>query len=220
VDDLATEAIPRSTVSRLPVYLRALLDEAMADTVLVSSSRLSVLTGVHAATVRKDLAWLGSHGMRGVGYDVRDLVDQISRTLGLHQVSSIVIVGVGNIGRALAGYAGFAERGFPVVALFDADAEQVGSVIGGLGVQPMHSLPTVIAAVGPAIGIVAVPAEAAQDVVDRLVAAGVTSILSFQPNELTVPPNVVLRNVDLAVELQILACMHSQSGEGPLRGTG
>jgi redox-sensing transcriptional repressor len=210
VDDVVADVIPRSTVVRLPLYLRALLDEAMANAVVVSSSRLSNLTGVNAATVRRDLACLGSNGMRGVGYDVRELVAQISRALGLHHRSSIVIIGVGNIGRALAGYPGFAERGFPVVALFDADPERVGSEIGGVVVQPIHDLPAVVAAVGPTIAVVAVPADAAQEIVDRLVAAGVTSILSFQPTELSVPQNVVLRNVDLAVELQILTGMRSQ----------
>jgi redox-sensing transcriptional repressor len=210
VDDVAVDLMRRSTVERLPLYLRALLDEAMVDRVVVSSARLAALTGVNAATVRKDLASLGSQGVRGAGYDVRELVDQISRTLGLHKGSSIVIVGVGTIGRALAGYEGFARRGFPVVALFDADPERVGTEIGGVVVQPIDRLRPVIAAVRSPIAVVAVPAEVAQDVVNQLVRAGVTSILSLQPNALTVPPHVVLRNVDLAVELQILACMHSQ----------
>ena len=202
--------MPPSTVERLPVYLRALLDEAVADKVLVSSGRLAVLTGLSAATVRKDLAALGSPGIRGVGYDVRALVDQISHTLGLHRGSSIIIVGIGHIGRALAGYGGFAERGFRVAALFDADPTKLGLQIGGLAVQPVDELPAVVASSGPTIAIVAVPTEAAQEVVNRLVAAGVTSILSFQPTELSVPPHVMLRNVDLAVELQILACMTCQ----------
>lgn len=207
---MAAPPIPRSTVARLPVYLRALLDEAVAENVLVSSGRLASLTGLSATTVRKDLAVLGSPGIRGVGYDVRALVDQISQTLGLHRGSSIVIVGAGHIGQALAGYGGFAERGFRVAALFDADPAKVGLEIGTLVVQPIEDLPAVVAVSGPTIAIVAVPTPVAQDVVDRLVAAGVTSILSFQPTELSVPGRVMLRNVDLAVELQILACMQSQ----------
>ena len=210
VPALLADRIPRSTVARLPVYLRALLDEALADKVLVSSGRLAVLTGLSAATVRKDLAVLRSPGIRGVGYDVRALVDQISDTLGLHRGSSIVIVGIGHIGRALAGYGGFADRGFRVSALFDADPAKVGLEMGGRVVQPIDDLPAVVAASGPTIAIVAVPTEVAQDVVNRLVDAGVTSILSFQPTELSVPEHVMLRNVDLAVELQILACMQSQ----------
>jgi redox-sensing transcriptional repressor len=194
------------------VYLRTLLDQAVAGTVLVSSVRLAALTGLSAATVRKDLAAVGSPGIRGVGYDVRVLVDQIGRTLGLHRGSSIVIVGVGRIGRALALYGGFAERGFRVTALFDADPAKLGIEVGGVTVRHVEELPGVVAASGPTIAIVAVPTETAQDVVDAVVAAGVTSILSFQPTELSVPAHVMLRNVDLAVELQILACMQFQEG--------
>jgi redox-sensing transcriptional repressor len=214
MDHLVVDAMPRTTVARLPVYLRALLDEAIAGVTLLSSERLAALTGVGAATVRKDLASLGSTGIRGVGYDVRALVDQIAGSLGLHQPASMVIVGVGNIGRALAQYGGFGERGFRLVALFDVDPAKVGSDIAGLTVEPIDALARVIAESRPTIAIVAVPPDDAQEVVDRVVASGVTSILSFHPAKLTVPSHVVLRNLDLAVELEILAYMHSQPAQG------
>ncbi len=210
--NVVTEAIPATIVARLPIYLRALLDVAMADVTLVSSERLAGLTGVGAATVRKDLASLGSTGIRGVGYDVRALVDQIGRTLGLHRPSSIVVVGIGNIGRALAQYTGFAERGFRVVALLDADPEKVGTTINGLVVRGIVELSAVVADTHPAIAVVAVPPDDAQEVVDALVASGLTSILTFHPAPLSVPDHVLLRNLDLAVELEILAYMCSHAG--------
>jgi redox-sensing transcriptional repressor len=202
--------IPETTAARLPVYLRVLLEEASTHGVLVSSDRLSRLTGLNAATVRRDLGYLGSVGLRGVGYDVHGLVDRISSTLGLDQRCSVAIVGGGNIGKALAGYAGFPDRGFHVVALLDTDPAKVGERVGDLVVEDVHELETIVSLRHPSIAIVAVPAEAAQQVIERLVRAGVTSILSFEPVDVPVPAHVAVRAVDLAVELQILTCMNGQ----------
>jgi redox-sensing transcriptional repressor len=197
--------IPEATVARLPLYLRSLLEEADGGTPTISSERLAELSGVNAAKVRKDLSYLGSYGTRGVGYDVEYLLFQMSRELGLTSDWPVVIVGLGNLGHALANYGGFSERGFPVAALVDADSRVVGTEINGVTVAHVDDLPRLVAEQGIAIGIIATPAHAAQEVADRLVEAGVTSVLNFAPTILSVPTEVSLRKVDLAVELQILS---------------
>ena len=197
--------IPEATVARLPVYLRSLLELAGTGTVTISSERLAEMAGVNAAKVRKDLSYLGSYGTRGVGYDVEFLLFQMSRELGLDQARPVVIVGVGNLGHALANYAGFSERGFPIGALVDADPAKVGERVGDLVIRSIDELDDIVAELGSAIGVVATPASVAQAVADRLVAAGVRSILNFAPAVVSVAPGVSLRKVDLAVELQILS---------------
>jgi redox-sensing transcriptional repressor len=197
--------IPEATVARLPVYLRALLELSEQTEATVSSERLAERAGVNAAKVRKDLSHLGSYGTRGVGYDVEYLLFQISRELGLTQDWPVVIAGIGNLGHALANYRGFLARGFRVVGLVDADPAKVGERIGELTVRSIDDLPALAAKERIAIGIVATPAGAAQEVANRLVAAGVTSILNFAPAVITVPEGVNLRKVDLSIELQILS---------------
>ena len=197
--------IPEATVARLPVYLRSLLEMADAHIVTISSERLAEMAGVNAAKVRKDLSYLGSYGTRGVGYDVQFLLVQINRVLGLTQDWPVVIVGIGNLGHALANYKGFSARGFRIAALVDADRTKVGEVVAGLPVRHLDELPAIAAEQTIAIGIVATPAGSAQEVADLLVAAGVTSILNFAPAVLTVPRGVSLRKVDLSIELQILS---------------
>jgi redox-sensing transcriptional repressor len=201
--------ISDATVSRLPVYLRVLTSLAESGVATVSSDVLAVAAGVGPAKLRKDLSHLGSYGTRGVGYDVEFLVYQISRALGLTQHYSVVIVGVGNLGQALAGYAGFGTRGFKVAGLVDADQSRVGSVIAGIEVRHVDELEKLLAEHEVSIGVIATPASAAQDVCDRLVDAGVTSVLNFAPVVLTVPEGVDVRKVDLSIELQILA-FHEQ----------
>jgi redox-sensing transcriptional repressor len=197
--------LPEATIARLPEYLRALhhLSEAGADT--VSSEGLAAAAGVNSAKLRKDLSHLGSYGTRGVGYDVALLIDQIEYILGLDQHRAVCLVGVGNLGHALAGYDGFASRGFRIVALFDADPAKVGELINGMAVRHIDELSRVATEEPLAIGVIATPASAAQAVADELVAAGVTSILNFAPCVLSVPANVDVRKVDLAIELQILS---------------
>ena len=196
--------IPDATVARLPIYLRSLL-ELSADTLTVSSEQLAESAGVNAAKVRKDLSYLGSYGTRGVGYDVEYLQNQMRRALGLTQDWPVAIVGIGNLGAALANYGGFGDRGFPVVALVDADPAVVGTRFGDLAVEPASRLAEVVADKGVHIGVIATPAGAAQAVADELVAAGVRSILNFAPTIISVPDEVSLRKVDLAVEMQILS---------------
>jgi redox-sensing transcriptional repressor len=206
--------IPEATVARLPLYLRSLLEVTDEGTATISSERLAELSGVNAAKVRKDLSYLGSYGTRGVGYDVEYLLFQMSRELGLTHDWPVVIVGLGNLGHALANYAGFRDRGFPVAALVDADPKVVGTSINGITVRHIDELPDVAAVTPIAIGIVATPASAAQAVADRLIEAGVTSILNFAPTILSVPETVSLRKVDLAVELQILSFYQQRKGDG------
>jgi redox-sensing transcriptional repressor len=210
----ARRRIPEATVARLPVYLRSLLEiDGAAST--VSSERLAELAGVNAAKVRKDLSYLGSYGTRGVGYDVEYLLFQMSRELGLTQHWPVVIVGIGNLGHALANYDGFGASGFHVVALVDADRSKVGQEVAGTKIRALHDLADVVREDDVAIGIIATPAHAAQDVADLLVEAGVTSILNFAPAVLTVPDGVSLRKVDLAVELQILSFHQRRRGGRP-----
>lgn len=208
--------IPEATVARLPVYLRCLVDIAESKTATISSERLAEMAGVNAAKVRKDLSYLGSYGTRGVGYDVEYLLFQVNRVLGLTQDWPVVIVGVGNLGSALANYRGFSARGFRIVGLFDADRAKLGQRISGLPVRSLDDLAGIAASQTIAIGIIATPAAAAQDVADRLVAAGVRSILNFAPAVIAVPQGVSLRKVDLSIELQILAFYQQRGSFEPV----
>ncbi len=211
----AKQGIPAATVARLPLYLRALGTLADEGVTTVSSEELAAAAGVNSAKLRKDLSQLGSYGTRGVGYDVDYLVYQVSRELGLTQDWPVVIVGLGHLGHALANYGGFASRGFAVRALVDSDPEIVGTRVAGLVVSPLDALEEIIGAQGVAIAVIATPAPAAQDVCDRLVASGVSSILNFAPSVLVVPDHVEVRKVDLSTELQILA-FHEQRKALPL----
>lgn len=204
-------------MARLPVYLRTLMEVNAEQIATISSERLAELAGVNAAKVRKDLSYLGSYGTRGVGYDVEYLLFQMSRELGLTKDWPVVIVGIGNLGAALANYGGFGDRGFPVAALVDADRAKVGTSVGDHEIRHVDDLPDLVAELGVAIGIIATPAAGAQDVADRLVEAGVTSILNFAPTVLNVPPEASLRKVDLALELQILSFYRQRgdNGDGP-----
>jgi redox-sensing transcriptional repressor len=214
--DIATRGVPEATVARLPLYLRALAMLAERGVATVSSDELAEAAGVNSAKLRKDLSYLGSYGTRGVGYEVEYLRHQISREIGLTQDWPVVIVGIGNLGQALANYAGFASRGFRVVGLVDADPTRSGEVVAGLVVRHADDLEQVVREHRVAIGVIATPAGAAQHVCDRLVAAGVTSILNFAPTLLQVPDGVDLRKVDLSIELQILAYHEQRKNGAPL----
>ena len=203
--DRLARAVPEATVARLAVYLRMLGELAEQGTETVSSEELAAATGVNSAKLRKDLSYVGSHGIRGVGYEVRPLLHHLETTLGLTHRQSVALVGIGNLGHALAGYGGFGGRGFPVTALFDVDPDLVGIKINGILVEHVREVPAVCTARHVTIGMIATPAAAAQGVCDLLVRAGVTCILNFAPVVLQVPEQVEVRKVDLAVELQILA---------------
>lgn len=194
------KGVPPATVNRLPLYLRCL---AECDDETVSSERLAGLAKVNSAKVRKDLSFLGSYGTRGVGYDVAHLTLQIERALGLTRDWAVAIVGIGNLGSALAGYGGFSDKGFAVMGLFDSDPAKVGTVVGGRKVESLSKLGEAVKKRGLSIGVVTTPAGAAQEAADRLTAAGITSILNFAPTVLDVPEGVAVRRVDLSTELQI-----------------
>jgi redox-sensing transcriptional repressor len=202
--DTARE-IPEATVARLPIYLRALNTLSDDGTVTCSSEDLAAAAGVNSAKLRKDLSYLGSYGTRGVGYDVDYLRYQIAREIGVTQDWPVVIVGIGNLGHALANYSGFRSRGFRVVALLDADPERHHEVVAGVDVRPFDDLTQIVREQGVAIGVIATPAAAAQSVADKMVENGITSILNFAPTVLNVGPGVDVRKVDLSIELQILA---------------
>jgi redox-sensing transcriptional repressor len=197
--------IPEATVARLPLYLQVLVDHSERGEVTISSDALARAAGLNSAKVRKDLSHLGSYGTRGVGYRVEELVAEISGVLGLTRNRPVVIVGIGNLGRALAAYAGFTQRGFTVAALVDADPTKVGRRVGDHTVEPFADVEDIVTQRGASIAVLATPAVAAQGVTDRLVAAGVTAILNFAPARISVPDHVSVRKVDLSTELQILS---------------
>jgi redox-sensing transcriptional repressor len=197
--------IPEATVARLPVYLRALTTLGEQGTATCSSEELAAAAGVNSAKLRKDLSYLGSYGTRGVGYDVDYLRYQIAREIGVTQDWPVVIVGIGNLGHALANFSGFRSRGFRVVALLDADPDRRGESVAGIDVRDFADLDAIVREHGVAIGVIATPASAAQDVADRMVEAGISSILNFAPIVIAVPDGVDVRKVDLSIELQILA---------------
>ena len=195
------DSIPPVTVERLPLYLQC-LDELPSSADWISSERLAAMAGVNSAQVRKDLSYLGSYGVRGVGYDIDHLRGQIERQVG-H--CTVAIVGAGNLGAALANYPGFHERGFKVAGVFDVDDDKIGTSVNGVEVEPLALLEAAVKERDVAIGIIATPAAAAQEVANRLSTAGVHSILNFAPVVLHVPNGVQVRRVNLSNELQILS---------------
>jgi redox-sensing transcriptional repressor len=206
--------IPEATVARLPVYHRCLLQLQAEDRLTVSSEQLADLAGVNAAKVRKDLSYFGSYGTRGVGYEVEQLLLEVRRELGLTHDWPCVIVGAGNLGSALAKFAGFTERGFSVVAVVDIDPKKVGRRLGDLVVHHQDELAELVRRHDVVIGIITTPPAAAQEAADHLIAAGVRSILNFAPTVLDVDPGVLVRDVDVAVELQILAFHEERRAAG------
>ncbi len=214
----AAKGIPAATVARLPVYLRALAGVAARGVDTISSGALAEAAGVSSAQLRKDLSYLGSYGTRGVGYDVEYLRFQIGREVGSAHDWPVIIVGLGNLGTALANYSGFSSRGFRVVALVDSAPELVGRQIHGLTIGDIADLERLVADSGAAIAVIATPAEAAQAVADRLVECGITSILNFAPVVLTVDGAVTVRKVDLGQELQILAYHEQRKADEPAAG--
>jgi len=216
---VSSSEISAATVGRLPAYLRALIELAGDESATVSSDHLAELVGVNPATVRRDLASLRITGTRGVGYDVKYLVFEISVELGLNQEWPVAVIGAGNLGRALANYAGLTERGFPIRCLFDTDQAKIGTEVAGIPVRHLDDLAGTVAELGIAVGVIATPADGAQEVADALVSAGIGSILNFTAHPIIVPDRVVVRRVDIATELQILS-FYQQRGVGTSTGTG
>jgi redox-sensing transcriptional repressor len=212
--------IPVATVARLPRYLQALVDASEAGTETISSDGLAHAAGLNSSIVRKDVSYLGTAGTRGVGYRVADLTTEISEILGVTAERPVVIVGIGNLGRALASYGGFERRGFRTVALLDAAPEVVGTRVGDHTVAPLADLERIVADHVVHLAVLTTPGEHTQRVVDRLVAAGVTALLNFAPVRLEVPDHVIVRTVDLSTELQILSFYEQLGGEGVPAATG
>lgn len=197
--------IPAVTVSRLPVYLQALHDAAQRKIPTVSSNDLATAAGVNSAKVRKDLSYLGSHGTRGIGYAVVELTREISLVLGLVTERAVVIVGAGNLGRALASYDGFSRRGFVLTAIVDNDPDVVGTNVGEFRVEPFTALRDIVRERSVEIAVLAVPATVAQEVAHAACDAGITALLNFAPTHLSVDSSVSVRTVDFSSELQILS---------------
>ncbi|GAA1404532.1 redox-sensing transcriptional repressor Rex [Glutamicibacter uratoxydans] len=205
------KVLPEATVARLTHYLRALNALEAQGLERTSSGVLAKEAGVNPAILRKDLSWLGSYGTRGVGYVVRELAEHINNTLGLNRDWRVLILGAGNLGRALSGYAGFAIRGFKVQAILDVDPAMIGSRVGQLQVEDSRDLASVVEREEINIAVLAVPGQAAQDLIYELSDLGVNSVLSFAPKPLVVPRGMNVRRVDLSTELQILAYLAVQS---------
>ncbi|MBA2708460.1 MAG: redox-sensing transcriptional repressor Rex [Gemmatimonadaceae bacterium] len=206
--------IAESTVRRLSIYLSFLEDIEDRGVLTTSSDDLAKLGGTTSAQVRKDLSFFGSFGKRGLGYSVPELSSRLREILGLGRQWKVCIVGAGKIGAALARYAGFAERGFIVSGVYDSDPEKVGNRWGGITVQDTQFLEHDIASKRYDIAVLAVPAENAQELADRIVEAGVKAILSFAPTQLSVPADVTLRTVNMAMELEGLTFALTSRGNG------
>ncbi len=201
---MPSTAIPTATVARLPRYLRCLSDMS-ASSSTTSSEEIADVAGVNSAQVRKDLSYLGSHGTRGVGYDIDELRSQIRKALGLVNEHGVVIVGAGNLGSALANYKGFENWGFSIDALVDVDADKIGTTVDGMKIESMSRLDSIVTAKSIKIGIIATPPSAAQGAADRLMDAGIKSILNLAPATIKTKEGVSVRRVDLSTELGILA---------------
>ena len=197
--------LSRASVGRFSLYLRHLQRFHREGIQTVSSGQLGVALGITDAQVRKDLAYLGNLGQPGIGYPAQELITALRNRLGIDRQWSVIVVGVGNLARALLRYRGFEKQGFNFVALFDTDHTKIGQTVDGLEIYPTERMKEVIEQSGAELGVVAVPAEAAQNVADALVQAGIRGVLNFAPTVLRLPPRVSLVAVDLAVQLEQLA---------------
>ena len=207
------EDIPTPAVYRLSFYLRQLEAFQHADKHTISSKQLGDALGYTDAQVRKDLAYFGQFGHPGIGYRVDDLIGQVRKILGTDRTWNVLLVGAGNLGRALSAYKGFHAKGFQLIAVFDADPAKVGRRLGPFTIQNLTDMPAAVQKHNIKLGILAVPADNAQDVADQLVAAGVRGLLNFAPVSITVPQDVALSTVDVAVHLEQLSFQVNVSPE-------
>ena len=205
--------VPRTTIQRLPLYLRALLQAQEEHRPVVNSVDIAEMCSTNAAQVRKDLSYLGELGTRGIGYDVESLISHFSAVLGITVQRRAAIVGYGRLGGALLGYSGFPERGFEIVAVFDADPAKIGTRAGAVTVASVDDLETVLKSEGVEIVILATPGEVAQAIADRVVDAGLTAILNLAPVPLVVPEGVMVRHVCLSTDLQVLSFYLAQENQ-------
>lgn len=197
--------IAESTIRRLSLYLRFLEEFEERGLSTISSEELAARGGTTSAQVRKDLSFFGSFGKRGLGYSVPELSSRLRKILGLEREWRVIIIGAGKIGAALAQYHGFAERGFRITAIYDNDPQKIGREVDGLTIRPVECLPTDAESSEAEIAVIAVPASAAQAVADLVVDAGIQAIMSFAPRRLTVPEDVPVKMVNMAMELEGLS---------------
>ena len=209
------EDIPTPAVYRLSFYLRQLEAFQNADKHTISSKQLGDALGYTDAQVRKDLAYFGQFGHPGIGYRVEDLIAQVKRILGTDRVWNVLLVGAGNLGRALMAYKGFNAKGFRLTHVFDANPQLAGKRVAQFTVQPMGELEATIQKNQIRLGMIAIPADHAQEVVNQLVAAGIRGILNFAPTSVTVPPDIALNAVDLSVQLEQLSFQVNFTGMSP-----
>ena len=207
--------IPEVVISRLPVYYRLLTRIQAEGRTVISSQELGDALGVTPAQIRKDFSYFGRFGKQGRGYSVQRLTEELRKILGLERRWKMVLVGVGRLGRAIASYHGFEPQGFDVIALYDADASVVGSEVSGHIVRDASLLEAEVRADTPEIGVVAVPADYAQTVIDTLVRGGVKAILSYAPRAVQVPRGVELRQVDPVISLQSITYHLTRNAESP-----
>jgi redox-sensing transcriptional repressor len=205
MDPQRPDSIPNPAVRRLSLYLRQLEGFAKKDRRTISSKQLGESLNLTDAQVRKDLAYFGQFGHPGIGYRVEDLIAQVRRILGTDKTRNVLLVGAGNLGRALMAYRGFDAKGFRLIAVFDDDPAKIGARFGRFTVQPLSELATTVPKLEIRLGIIAVPAEVAQDVADQLMSAGVRGLLNFAPLSLQVRPDIAINSVDLAVQLEQLS---------------
>jgi redox-sensing transcriptional repressor len=209
------DSVPDPAVKRLSLYLRQLQTFKKKDHTTISSKQLGESLGLTDAQVRKDLAYFGQFGHPGIGYRVDDLIAEVRKILGTDKIWNVILVGAGNLGRALSAYRGFNAKGFQLVAVFDNDAGKVGRRVGTFQVHALEDLQAVVQKHAVRLAVMAVPADNAQDVADQLVKAGIRGLLNFAPVSLSLPKDVALNNVDLAVQLEQLAFQLSLSPSPP-----
>ncbi len=202
---MKSNKIPEATVMRMSIYSRFLFQLMERQVQTVSSNEIGKGVGVSSAQVRKDLAYFGEFGTRGVGYRVKDLYGHIMNILGLGRSWNVVIIGAGKLGAALSLYKGFIDRGFKICAILDNNKELIGNRLLNIEVESIDTLNEKVSTQKISIGIITVPAVEAQNVTNALVESGVKAILNFSPTILRVPNNVILRNVDLSVHLEVLS---------------
>ena len=200
-----TATVPKVVVSRLSLYLRELQQLVRDGQETTNSTQLGELIGVTAAQVRKDLAYFGQFGYPGIGYRCQELIVEFKQILGTSEPWGVALIGIGNLGRALLRYRGFASQGFRIAAAFDVDDQLIGKTVEGIDVYAMDTLAEQVKQMEIKLGMIAVPAEAAQEVADRLVAAGIEGLLNFAPVTITLPEHVQTVGVDLAIELEQLS---------------
>jgi len=201
---LKKKSIPSITINRLSIYHRCLekITEKEKGLEVISSFKIAEITGINSAQIRKDLAYFGEFGKRGIGYPIIDLEKELKKILGLDKKWSVIIAGAGNLGKALVKYKGFQKRGFIIKGIFDNNPSKIGKKLGHIFIYDTKEIKKFIQAENINIGILVVPADSAQEVADKMIAGGIKAILNFAPVHIVLPPEIKIHNVDLSVEFE------------------